>query len=137
MHQILSFIVEHMRFLWEGAKYQIAESKVATSFGGDAFLIIESEALRLRFVSDRSQLFLDVRPNGFKTSSTYDWYSIDLVRGAVSGSHEVSSILDESYATFFRVNQAEIERRFSSENWSTTRRELKKLKARRTKERER
>ncbi len=130
MTQILAFIAGYMEFLWVGARHRIVNSEVATSFGGDACLIVESKVLRLRFVSDRGQLFLDVQPVG----ELKDWYSIDLVRRLLTGRPEHSAALDQEYASFLRNQLDDIERRFSKEAWPRTQQELKTLKARRSKE---
>ena len=77
MNLILAFIAAHMGYLWDGARYRITGSEVSTSNGGDALLLVESEELRLRFVRDRGQLFLDFQPSF--SSPDGAWFSIDLV----------------------------------------------------------
>lgn len=132
MTQILLFIANHMGFLWAGGRFRIVDSEVTTSFGGDAFLIVESQQLRLRFVSDRAQLFLDLQPPN--PDKPDDWYSIDLVRRLFLGQREESAVLDAAFANFLRENLQAVEERFSVENWSTTRDQLRKLKVKRAKE---
>src|SRR5687768_16664773 len=62
MTQILAFIVTYMAYLWDGARFRLVDSEVTTANGGDALLIVESITVRLRFVRDRGQLFLDLQP---------------------------------------------------------------------------
>ncbi len=132
MTKILQFIAQHMGYLWVGARFQIAGSQVATSFGTDAVLFVDSSRLRLRFVSDRDQLSLDFRP--VTGADPRHWYSIDIVRRMLQGKPETSSLLDRSYAEFLRDNLDEIEARFSEENWPSTRETLHKLELQRSKE---
>ena len=121
-----------MSFLWEGARFRITGSEVTTSNGGDAWLLVESDNLRLRFVCDRTQLFLDFQP--VSRSSPNEWYSVDLIRRMLLGKRETSSFLDVSYATFIQEHLDEIDRRFSDECWGETRTALRGLKAKRSKE---
>lgn len=132
MTQILLFIATYMGYLWRDARFRIAGSEVATSFGGDALLLVESDQLRLRFVSDRAQLFLDLQPASLDASD--EWYSIDLVRRLFLGHREDSAELDPSYAGFLDENLDQVEARFAGERWPETRDELKKLKVKRAKE---
>src|ERR1700722_9258077 len=115
MTRILAFIVNYMGFLWSGARFRIVGSEVSTSNGGDALLLVESSQLRLRFVSDRTQLLLDFQPS--ETVNPNEWFSIDLIRRIILGNREFSALLDESYVEFLQRNLDEIENRFSNENW--------------------
>jgi hypothetical protein len=132
MTRILAFIVNFMAFLWVEGKYKIIGSEVSTSNGGDALLLVESTRLRMRFVSDRTQLLLDLQPAD--TSVPNEWFSIDLIRRMFLGAREVSAVLDQSYAAFLQKYLNEIEEKFSGENWPQTRSQLKTLKAKRAKE---
>ena len=132
MTQILAFIAAHMGFLWEEARYHITGSETTTSNGGDAYLLVESSTLRLRFVQDRRQLFLDFQP--CKPAPSREWFSVDLIRRMFRGRPETSSLLDESYATFVQDHFDEIESRFEDDSWPTTHAALKLLKKKRAKE---
>jgi hypothetical protein len=132
MTLILAFIAAHMGFLWEGARYHIVGSEVTTYNGGDALLVVESDVLRLRFIRDRGQLFLDVQPAAESQEGT--WFSIDLVRRLFLNHREMSAELDEGYAEFLRERLRVIEARFSASAWPDTFAQLKKLKIKRAKE---
>lgn len=132
MTLILAFIAAHMGFLWDGARYRITGSEVATSNGGDALLLVECEELRLRFVRDRGQLFLDFQPSF--SSPDGEWFSIDLVRRLHTGQREETAELDEGYASFVHEHLQAIEHQFGAEEWPATLASLKKLKAKRAKE---
>ena len=132
MKRIFSFIATYMACLWDGGWFQITSSESSTSNGGDAYLVVESSVLRLRFVCDRQQLFLDFQPawaDGTK------WYSNDLVRRMFTGERERSAVLDESYAEFVCSKLAEIETRFAPSNWDETQAALKTVQRKRDKER--
>jgi hypothetical protein len=129
---ILAFIAAHLGFLWDGARYRITGSEVSTSNGGDALLLVESDELRLRFVRDRGQLFLDFQPSF--SSPDREWFSIDLVRRLQTGHREESAELDGGYASFLQEHLQEIEHQFGADEWPATSASLKKLKAKRAKE---
>ena len=132
MTQILSFLAAFMGYLWDGARFRITGSQVSTSNGGDAVLVVESAVLRLRFVQDRSQLFLDLQSS---SGWPKDWFSVDLVRRLYLGQREYSAVLDESYAEFLRDHLADLELRFAPDRQAETYAELEKLKKLSAKER--
>jgi len=131
MTQILAFIAAHMGFLWEGARYRITGSETATSNGGDAYLLVESSILRLRFVQDRRQLFLQFQPIG--DPSPRNWFPVSIVRQLFFERPETSGLLDESYATFVGDHLDEIENMFEPNSWPATRAALKALTTKRAK----
>ncbi len=131
MPQILSFIAAYMGYLWDGARFRIIDSELTEANGGDSTLLVESEVLRLRFVTDKRQLFLDLQP---VASPAKDWYSVDLVRRLFLGERERSAVLDESYADFIGAHLDDIEARFAPDRWPETQAALKKLKVVRSKE---
>lgn len=130
MGSIISFIAEHMGYLWQGARFRIVGSEVSTSNGGDAVLVLESDILRLRFTRDKTQLFLHLQP----LTGDHKWFSIDVVRRHFTGIAERSSLLDISFAEFLRDGMEQIEQRFSSTEWPATRRELHRIEVARAKE---
>ncbi|MET7283780.1 hypothetical protein ABZS29_36460 [Kribbella sp. NPDC005582] len=132
MTLILAFIATHMGFLWDEARFRIAGSEVSTVNGGDALLVVESDVLRLQFVRDRGQLFLDFQPVSGGAAS--EWFSVDLLRRLMSGQPETSGLLDEGYAAFIGQNLDTIEGLFRTERWPETRAELKALEIKRAKE---
>lgn len=132
MAEILAFLSAHMVFLWKEGRYRITGSEVTNINGGDAVLTVESAALRMRFVRDRGQLFMDLQPTSAGQSGT--WFSIDLVRRLHTGQAEQSAELDEGYAAFLNENLEAMEVEFSEPAWSETRSKLEMLKKRRSKE---
>ena len=131
MPQIPTFIAAHMGYLWDGARFRIIGSEVTEANGGDSTLLVESAVLRLRFVTDKTQLFLDIQPTAGRAK---DWYSVDLVRRLFLGEREPSAVLDASYADFIGERLDDIEARFDSERWPETQTEPQQLKAVRSKE---
>jgi hypothetical protein len=132
IQEILEFMARYCGFLWTGARYRIVGSELSTSFGGDAVLTVASDALRMRFVRDRGQLFLDVqRPDATATGA---WYSTDLICRIITGKRQETAILDSASIDFVRSNLAEIESLFDIERVEATERTLRKLKNLRSKE---
>jgi hypothetical protein len=133
MQDLLEHLVRYWSFLWVSARYRITDSRTSTQFGGDAYLVVASDALRLRFVRDRGQLFLDLQPPW--AGKTAEWYSVDLVYRLVTSRRRESAELDEDYVALVRDRLAEIESLFSNkESFEATKVELDKLKKTRTKE---
>jgi hypothetical protein len=121
-----------MAFIWDTTRYRISDSRVSESFGGDAYVDISSDAVRLRFMRDRGQLFLDVQP---VSAGDREWYSIDVVRRHLTGQSPASSELDADYGAFLQEDFAAIENLMADhQNWLVTAAELKRLQRLRSKE---
>ncbi len=116
-----------MSFLFEGDRFRIVHSESSNSFG-NALVVLESKALRLRISRDRSQLLLDLQ---FVASDSGRWYGLHAVR-ARFGHVEPSGILDEKAVEFLRSNLVELERLSASpEFFSDFEDELEKIQQKR------
>ena len=131
MTEILLFLVEYLAFLYAPDRYRFVDSRTSAGFG-DAYLDLESDALRVRLVRDRSQLFMDFQSVG--QHGDRDWYSIDIVRELVTGERQTTAELSADYAGFLEQHLDEIERRFSDEELPATVPALKALQDERAKE---
>jgi len=131
MTELLLFLIEHLAFLYAPDRYRFVDSRTSEGFG-DAYLVLESDALRVRLVRDRSQLFMDVQSVG--QHGDRDWYSIDIVRQLVTGERQTTAELSPDYAQFLERHLDEIERRFSDEELPATVSALKALQDERAKE---
>lgn len=130
MDLILTFVADHLSWLWRGGRFQITDSRADRSNGGDGLLVVESEGLRIRFTCDRRQLMADVQP----VQDPADWYSIDLLRRLWTGRPESSALLDASYARFLQLHLDEIEDLVAGEEWPAARDRLRELRVQRSKE---
>jgi hypothetical protein len=108
--EILEYLLKYCPFLLTSPRYRFVDSEVGSSFG-DAYIVLESNALRLRFIRDRGQLFLDFQSPS-QTGERH-WFSIDVVRRLLTGDQPESAELDADYATFLEGNLEEIESRFA------------------------
>lgn len=133
MRNILEFIVRFCPFLCADAKYRNVDSEVSNVFGGDVYLTIESEVLRMRFTRDRAQLFLDVQ--GARAEAGKKWFSIDLVKRLLTGERQRTAEFDKSYAIFLRNSIQEIELRFSgTDRYRETTTKLRAIERQRSRE---
>ena len=132
MTEILRFLVEHLAFLYAPDRFRFVDSRTSTSFGGDAFLVLASDVLRIRLVRDRGQLFMDFQATAERDDR--DWYSIDVVRRLLTGERQDTAELSPEYARFLEEHLDEIEKRFSEEELANTRKALKELERIRAKE---
>jgi hypothetical protein len=134
VNEILRYLVDYMAFIWGTHRYRISDSRVFESFG-DAWLDISSDAVRLRFMRDRGQLFLDVQP--VSAAGDRERYSIDVVRRHLTGQVPASgALLDADHGAFLQENFAAIENLVADhENWPATAAELERLLRLQSKER--
>lgn len=133
MNEILSFILQHCSFLWSDGRYRFTDSGAAQSFGGDAYVVISSDRLRMRFVRDRGQIFLDLQEVG--AGEKGEWFSLDLVRRLLTDQRQDSAVMNDDYVRFFRESLAEIESRFADKSrLADTKKHLHELKRIRAKE---
>jgi hypothetical protein len=128
MEKVLQYIKKHCSFLYSPYKFQIVESESSESFG-NALVILEDEDLRLQFVKDRGQLFLDFQP----TSNKKEWFSIDIVKQLVTGNIEPSAEIDTEKVEFLKNHLDEIKDIFSPKNLTGTIKKLKDLERARAK----
>lgn len=131
MDAILNFILTHLSFLYKEFKFVFVDSLVSDSFGGDAYLVLSSENLKLRFVSDRDQLFLEFQSKIAEGKNS--WHSIDVIKQLTTNEICDNAILDENHARFLKAKFPEIYRLFFSENAKETIIKLKKLEKERAK----
>lgn len=133
MSEILAFLLRHCSFLWETG-YRFTDSLWTPSFGGDSYVILESSSLRMRFLRERGQLFLEVQEPG--AGENAQWYSIDIVRRLLTGERMASAELSADYANFLRLHLSDIEARFSGQSVrAETKRRLDELEQISAKER--
>jgi len=128
MEKVLQFIKKHCSFLYSPYTFQIIETDLSESFG-NALVILEDDDLRLQFVKDRDQLFLDFQP----TSNKKEWFSIDIVKQLVTGNIEPSAEMDSEKAEFLKNHLDEIKLLFSPKNLIGTIKKLKDLERARAK----
>lgn len=130
MRAILSFITNHGLFLFEQYGFRFVDSLYSKSFGGDAYITLKSENLKIRLVYDRAQLFMDFCGNN---SRKEHWFSIDLIVQLLTEEIQQSSLLDERYANFIAKNMDAIIEAFSDANVEATQSSLNKLAKQRAK----
>ena len=87
--------------------------------------MLASETLKLRFVRDRGQLFLDFQGAG--QTETGHWYSADLLRRLVTGERLAPAELDPPYAAFLQSHIGDIEGLFGEGRLSETLQKLHQL----------
>jgi len=122
--------MKHCSFLYSPNRFRFVDSGSSESFG-NAFLVLEHKELRLRFVKDRGQIFLDFQPTSKNRKG--EWFSIDIVKQMVTGEIETSAEMDSEKRKFLKTNLDKIEQLFSSANREGTIKKLKELERARAK----
>jgi len=130
MQTILIFILNHCLFLFDRYGFRFVDSLCSKSFGGDAYITLESENIKMRFTYDRAQLLLE-----FSTCKTHkeNWFSIDLIAQLVTGKVHSTSLLDDYYGQFLIKNMDAVSKAFLKENIESTLHELSRLAKERAK----
>jgi len=130
MEEILRYLMKYCSFLYSPNRFRFVDSGSSDSFG-NAFLVLEHEELRLQFVKDRGQIFLDFQ----HTSKNHkdDWFSIDIVKQMVTGKIEPSAEMDSEKAEFLKTNLDRIEQLFFAANLEGTIKRLRELERARAK----
>ena len=131
MDEILQYLLAHASFLYKEFGFRFVDSAVSDSFGGDAYLILANDKLRMRLVRDRDQLFADFQCSD--SSGGKEWFSIDIVRRFLTGEREYFAELDASNARFLRERLRGIEEAFDPVVFDATQRELHRLEKERSK----
>ena len=132
MNRILAFLLKNLSFIYNEFGFNFVESKVGGSFGDDAYLILSSDSTRVRFVSDRGQLFLDFQ--SIKCDKKNNWHSVDAVKELLTSHVPRSSVLSDEYVTFLKVNFQMICEMFSVDNARQTVEKRKVLEKKRAKD---
>ena len=130
MEEFQQLIIKKCAFLFSSNPFQVIDSDSSESFG-NAFLILERGDLRLQFVKDRNQIFLDFQPSS-KKGKLY-WYSIDVVKQMITGEIESSAEIITRNIEFLKTNLEKIEQLFSKNNVDDTVKKLKQLERERAK----
>ena len=128
MERIITYLGKQCSFLYSPYNFQIVDTNSSESFG-NALVILEDEDLRLQFVKDRDQLFLDIQPISYKK----EWFSIDIVMHLVTGNIESTAELDSTKITFLKTNLKEIKQLLSPPQLKKTIKEIKELEHARAK----
>lgn len=130
MEDILRYLMKNCSFLYSPNQFRFVDSGSSESFG-NAFLVLEHDDLRLQFVKDRGQIFLDFQPKSKKNKS--NWFSIDIVKQLITGKIEPSAEMDSEKAEFLKTNLDKIEKLFSTANMENTIKKLRQLERERAK----
>ena len=119
MNELLNFLISHFAFLYDSFGAQFVGSQV---HGSNATLVLESADIRLRFVRDRGQLFLDFQSSHYQCKD--EWFSYDVVQQLITKEVEDSALLDEKKANFIKHNFQNIAEAFSKINCHETEKTL-------------
>jgi hypothetical protein len=132
MNEILALLIQQLSFLYAPGRFRFVDSATSTSFGGDAYLVLESGVMRVRFVRDRGQIFMDFQ--GLEETPDGKWFSLDVVRRLITGERQETAELVPEQIEFVQERFSEIEDRFTGSRYADTAARLKELELNRAKE---
>lgn len=131
MDEILIFLLKYCSDFYKKYGFKFSNSEVTPQFGGNAYLMLENDNLKIRFIIDRGQLMLEFFSKFDKKRD--NWYSIDLVRQLISGEDEYYALLDDNNGQFIQKNLDKIIEMFRENVITQTIEKLNLLKKRRAK----
>lgn len=117
MTEILQFIAGQLSFLYSKYDFRITDSMVSDSFGGDAYLVMEGEAFRIRLVRDRSQYFIELQSTHEGQSNS--WFTVDLLRGLLGLPTEDNAFMTNENAQFMESHFETIQSEFCDSKITT------------------
>lgn len=132
MEEILRFLIKSCSFLFKTYHFKFTDSGVSESFG-DAYLVMSSTDVNIRFVSDKGKIFMDFQSRLLKKDYK-SWYSFDIVRKYIYNEKKYFSIMDKENSLFLEQNFKKIIEIFNPVNVNNTINELKKIEKIRTNE---
>lgn len=133
MDKIIELLLHSASFLYNEYSCRFVDSQVSKSFGGDAVLVLATEKLRLRLISDRSQLFCDFTDTSSDLGAKCKWFSIGVVRKYLTCETEFFDELDVGNISFLQREFHNIEDMFYKSSLLETQKELHKLEVERAK----
>ncbi len=126
LKDLLSFIASQCTFLFLDNRFRLVDSYVeASSFDGNCAVFLQSASIRMQFIRDRCQNSLDF----WAASDEHEgeWYSIDIVRQAITGEKACTGLMDAENTRFLRQNIDAVEKLFAADALPTTIPRLKRL----------
>jgi hypothetical protein len=90
MTEILRFLIEHLRFLYETGRYRFVDSMADHGFGGQGVLFLESDRMKVKLVREREVLFIEL--GSVEEKGKFDWYGIGVVRRVLGDDDDVDEL---------------------------------------------
>ena len=131
MTELLKYIISYCTDLYEKFGFKIVDSVATSSFGGNGMVILESDEIKLKFIRDREQMFLDFLSK-YDTKKN-NWYSLDLIRQLLTNEQKCHSLLNKDNGHFLKNNIARIIEIYKKPNAIATLQSLAILEKKRTK----
>src|SRR4051794_10837276 len=98
MDEILRFLVMHCSFLW-AREYTIARSGYGADLSSAYIDVVSrSKTIKLNFILERGQLFLDVY--GLLAAFGKDRYPLDILRAIMTGEPYLGDVVSDAHITF-------------------------------------
>jgi len=102
MTEILQFLAGQLSFLYSEYGFRITDSMSSGSFGGDAYVVLEREEVRIRLVRDRSQEFIELQST--QNGQSDRWFTVDLLRGLLKLPSDDNAFMTNENAQFIEAH---------------------------------
>ena len=132
MKNVLFCIASHFVWLFEVYSFKLTNSEFDESFGGAGWVELTNQSLRIRFVSDRENVHVELAPlEGWNEG---EGVTVDLIYGHLTGQDTNTARVTEETTSFLKGRFEDIALLFSKNEPLELRsifKELKKQRARR------
>jgi hypothetical protein len=128
MNTLLNFIIKNFDFLYNEFDARFIDSKVHSH---NAMLILKLKDIKMMFIFDKGQLFLDFQSTVDKNKN--EWFSYDIVHQYITDIVDDTSIMNAEKVRFIKDNFEDICKMFSLDYYKDTKPALKKLEKDRAK----
>jgi len=122
MNSLNEYVELNFNLLLHKYRYLLFEELNSNSKRGNAYMIFSNNNIKLRFLRDRDQLFLDLL-------SLYDernnWFSIGLIRNEILNEGDFLDLINEGNICFLNDKFELIESMFKKSNIENTIKSLK------------
>jgi hypothetical protein len=120
------YIMKQAPFLFSGTQFRIIELEYYPEHFGNALMLIEDEEIRIHFVRDKDQVFIDFQAPTMRDPRK-NWYHINIVKQLITGKIETSCEIVTRNIEFLRDNLEKIKEAFSASQLEDTVAKLKEL----------
>ena len=122
MNSLNEYVVLNFHVLLHKFCYILNEELNSNSKSGNAYMIFSNNNIKLRFILDRDQIFLDLLSLHDKKNN---WFSIGLIRNDILNEGDFHDLINEENISFLNDKYELIERMFKKSKIENTIKSLK------------
>ncbi len=133
MKDLLILLATKYLWLFETYRFRIVDSQCNTSFGGQGFIELENGVLRLRFIKDRGEPYVEVVPLLLPDWPEDSAITVDLLYQEIVGEIRDVTVVCNETTEFLRENFAAVSELFQGGSGESLHKRFSTLKSARAK----